>query len=170
MKQDLELKLQACLDGELSPEEAREVAALVDADADARALRDELQMTRAMLQGNEPEMRLPESREFFWGKIEREIQRLEDQPAAPSAPWWLAFMRRHIAAVSGVGVATALLLVGAFQMNWVAPDLLEEIDNPMDDNTISFRSESQKMTVVWISDASEAPAEDDSEPTDEPIQ
>ncbi len=124
----------------------------------------------ALIRDNEPELRLPESREFFWSKIEREISRLEAEPAQSATPWWLAGIRRHLAAFSGVGVASLLLLVGAFQLHWVSPDMLEEIDNPMDDNSISFRSESQKMTVVWISDAIEMPDDDNPDSDDEAIQ
>lgn len=164
MKQDIELKLQALLDGELPEAEAHQVTDLMGSDANMRALFTELQQTSTALCGNEPERRLPESREFFWSKIEREITRLE-QHEAPQTPWWLTLVRRHMSAISGVGVATALILIGAFQLNWVSPDLLEEIDNPLEDTaSFSFRSESQKMTVVWISDANAsettAPADD----------
>jgi len=158
MKQELVLKLQALLDGELPEAEARQVTALMDGDANARALFTELQQTSTALKGNEAERRLPESREFFWSKIEREITQLEASPASQT-PWWIAFARRYMSAISGVGVATALVLIGAFQLNWVSPDMLEEIDNPLDDTaSFSFRSESQKMTVVWISDSEAADA------------
>ena len=150
-----ELKLQAYLDGELAVSEAEEISELLARDADARALCEELSHTRTALKGNELELALPETRQFYWSKIEREIQRLEAQPKRASLPWWLALVQRHIAAISGAGVATLLVLVAALQMNWVSPDLLEEIENPLEDtSSFSFRSESQKMTVVWISNPS----------------
>jgi anti-sigma factor RsiW len=160
MNVDVGIKLQAYLDGELSGREAQTMASLIENDAEARALFAELQQTRSLLHANEPEFRLPESREFFWSKIEREIQRLETSPAGARTPAWLAFLRRHLAAVSGTAVAAALMFFMAFQMNWVSPDLFEEIENPLDDNgSFSFRSESQKLTLVWISNpaADEAP-------------
>lgn len=153
MNQEVELKLQAYLDGELSAAETREVSALMERDAEARALFTELQQTSVALKSNELERSLPESREFFWSKIEREIQRLDAEPA-PSTPWWLAFARRHMAAVSGFGVATALLVVAAFQMNMVSPPMMEEIDNPIGASALSFRLESAKTTLVWISNES----------------
>ena len=73
MNVDLGIKLQAHLDGELTGRDAQQVTALLESDAEARALFNELQQTRTMLKGNEPEFRLPESREFFWSKIEREV-------------------------------------------------------------------------------------------------
>jgi anti-sigma factor RsiW len=160
MNVDVGIKLQAYLDGELSGREAQAMASLIENDAEARALFAELQQTRSLLHANEPEFRLPESREFFWSKIEREIQHLETAPAGARTPAWLLFLRRHLAAVSGTAVAAALMLFMAFQMNWVSPDLFEEIENPLDDTgSFSFRSESQKLTLVWISNpaADEAP-------------
>ena len=150
MNVDLGIKLQAYLDGELSGGEARQVAGLIESDTEARALFGELQQTRTMLHGNEPELSFPETREFFWSKIEREISRAETVPA--TQPAWLLFLRRHLRAASSVAVAAALVMFAAFQMNLVPRDLFEEIDNPLDDTgAFSFRSESQRMTLVWIS-------------------
>jgi hypothetical protein len=151
MNVEVGIKLQAYLDGELTGREAQEAAALIESDAEARALSGELQQTRTLLKANEPELRLPESREFFWSKIEREIERVDTVPAERT-PAWVLFLRRHLAAVGGVTVAAALVMFALFQVNVISPDLLEEIDNPLDDvGTFSFRSESQQMTLVWIS-------------------
>ncbi|HMJ88161.1 MAG TPA: hypothetical protein VK530_00010 [Candidatus Acidoferrum sp.] len=171
MNQELDFKLQAYLDGELSPSESTEVATLIEKDSAARALYTELQQTALLLKGNEIEWRLPESREFFWSKIERDIQRCESAPAVSSTPWWIAFARRHLAAVSGFGVATALLLVAAFQMNIVpSNDLFEEIENPLGESSaFSFRSESQGMTMVWISNPSSS-ADEEIETADDLLQ
>ena len=146
------IKLQAHLDGELTGRDAQRVAALMENDAEARALFGELQQTKTWLKANEPEMRLPESREFFWSKIEREIQQLELAPAEKRTPTWVWFFRRHLSAIAGTSVAAALVVFVAFQMNVLSPSMFEEIDNPLDDDTgsFSFRSESQKNTLVWI--------------------
>src|ERR1051325_6434094 len=113
MKQ--ELKLQAYLDGELPGREAKRVAALIETDDNARALFTELRQTSVALKSNEPEVRLPETREFFWSKIEREIARLENTPTVTRVPAWLMWVRRHLAAVSGVSVAAALMMFAALQ-------------------------------------------------------
>jgi anti-sigma factor RsiW len=161
MNVDTGIKLQAYLDGELTGRDAEQVAALIEKDAEARALFAELEQTYTLLAGNEPEFRLPESREFYWSKIEREISRLETAPTESRTPAWMLFFRRHLAAFAGTSVAAALVMFAAFQMNVVPRDLFEEIDNPLDEtSSFSFRSESQKMTLVWISnpfvDAEEA--------------
>ena len=160
MNVDLGIKLQAYLDGELSGVEARTVTSLIERDTDARALLAELEQTRSLLRTNEPEFRLPESREFFWSKIEREIARTE--PAVQTGPAWFIFFRRHLAAGTGACVVFALAVFAALQMNWVSPDIFEEIENPLEDTgSFSFRSESQQMTLVWISNPSASSEEMD---------
>jgi len=173
MNVDVGIKLQAYLDGELTGREAQQVAALIKNDAEARALFGELQQTSTWLKGNELEFRLPESREFFWGKIEREIERLETARVHSATPAWMLFIRRHIAALGGVTVAAALVVFAAVQMNVISPaGLLEEIDNPLEDvGTFSFRSESQNMTLVWISNPFvDAEESSDATPMPEEIQ
>ena len=75
MKHDLELKLQAWLDGELPAAEAEEMRRLAAADTEAAGLLAELQNTKAALLQNEPTVTVPETRAFYWSKIERQIQR-----------------------------------------------------------------------------------------------
>ena len=83
---NLQLKIQAFLDGELSEAEAREIAALIAADAEASALHTELKNTRRALMGAEADIKVPETREFYWNRISREISRLEHTPAGKPAP------------------------------------------------------------------------------------
>src|SRR5262245_42310519 len=113
---DAQLKLQAFLDGELPESEAREAANWVARDKEATALLGELRNTRQALAGAEPVMMLPESREFFWSKVRREIERQENQRpvAEPRKPSLLTQWRRFIVsagAVAGVILVT-LLAVG----------------------------------------------------------
>src|SRR6185503_20374959 len=106
MKRDLALKYQAFVDGELSEREARSVAEAIARDPEAQALVAELRATRTALAGNEPEVSLPETPEFYWSKIEREIRRCD---ANPSAGRWAAVFagwRRFLAPLAGVAVVT----------------------------------------------------------------
>src|SRR6187401_1804220 len=68
---DMHLKVQAYLDNELSPAEARKVGTWISSNPEARDLFNELKETREILMQNEPVLALPESRDFFWSKIER---------------------------------------------------------------------------------------------------
>ena len=110
MKQELQLKLQAYLDGELPDGEARPVAGLLAQDAEARALLAELKNTRAALAGFEADIKLPESREFYWSKIEREIQRQSPkvEPERKFASPFAFFLRR----LATVGAVAVLAIVG----------------------------------------------------------
>jgi len=83
MDHEKQLKLQAFLDEELSEAEAKEVASWLAKDQEATLLLAELRNTRQSMARFEAGVRLPESREFYWSKIEREIERLE--PARPQA-------------------------------------------------------------------------------------
>ena len=105
MDYNAQLKLQAWLDGELPEAEAREVAAQVARDREGAALAEELRNTRQALAGFEADVRLPESREFYWSKIAREIQRLEAAPPKPApqeSPF--ALFRRWLVPASAVAL------------------------------------------------------------------
>ena len=162
MKHELELKLQALLDGELTGREAKAIAALLEQDQDASALFGELRNTKTALLGNEPEIKLPESREFYWSKIEREIMRLEQTPAAaPTSSWWAAFRRRYVAAISGVGVAAALMLTAVVHFRGLSSDTFD-VENLLEETTsLTYRSEANKMSLVWIYDNEQPEAESD---------
>ena len=78
---ETQLKLQAFLDGELPEDEARTIAARVAQDPEATDLLAELRNTRQALSLFEEGPKLPESREFYWSKIQRAIEQLEPAPA-----------------------------------------------------------------------------------------
>src|SRR2546427_201539 len=103
MKLERELKLQALLDGELSARQARKVAAWLEADPQAQLLFNELKIAKSAMAGGEPELTLPESREFYWSKIQREIGRAEQAqvPFRP-LPGWIAAWRRLLAPMAGM--------------------------------------------------------------------
>lgn len=152
INQESKLKLQAHLDNELSGGELRKVAAWLDQDAEARALYAELRDVKSIVQGNELEVALPESREFYWSKIERSIRaqpvQREPQRFLPGYPWWV----RIFAPALGV----AILLVAALSLVRLGTtpttvSYLHEIETPLEDTSaISFHSQAAGMTVVWV--------------------
>lgn len=155
MNQEMELKLQACADGELSERETQKILAEVSANAAAQVLLAELKMTGAMLAGNEPELKLPESREFYWSKIQREIG-LRERAEVRAQRGPLRFLRRILVPMAGVALVV-FLAVAAFQFyNSSATQHLAEVENLSEDVTSSsFRASSEKMFVVWVSDRSQ---------------
>ncbi len=152
MNEELQLKLQAYADGELSPGEAREMADLVARDADARALLTELNNTRGALAVYEPEIRLPESREFYWSKIEREIGRLEATGTSrPAASGFMAWRRFLIPA----GAVTALVLA-AFalfpQLHGSRVTASESSEFTLaDSDAFTYNDYANGTTLVWLS-------------------
>jgi anti-sigma factor RsiW len=158
MNRDLELRLQAWVDGELPEGDADQIARMAVSDPEAQALIAELRMTKGFLASNELEHRLPESHDFHWSKIRREIERLDRQEAAtaPSGSWLAAF-GRMLAPVSG---AVLVALVTLVSLNFFRPheagDTLAgmvEVENPSEHiGSISYRSQNENMFVVWLYD------------------
>src|SRR4029078_8751113 len=107
MNSDTQLKIQAYLDNELSPGEARKIAAMLSSDRDLQEVNGELRATKESLRANEPEVKLGDSREFYWSQIQRRIATAEREPAprAPRALW-----NRLLAPLAGTAALFALLL------------------------------------------------------------
>lgn len=147
--QDTILKVQAYVDSELTQAEARDMAALVARDPEAGALCAELKEIHALVAANELEVKLPESREFFWSKIEREIVR-NSTVVAPRARsrWWV----RVLAPAAGFAMLAMLAFLALKPGATPGPlSVLHEIEAPLEEaSTISFYSPSAGMTVVWV--------------------
>ena len=168
-----ELKLQAYLDGELSEREAREVADWIARDGNAQALLSELKLTASLVQQNEPVVVLPESREFYWSKIERAIEAEECVPAAQGSAPFFAQFRRFLAPFAGVAL---VLFLGVLSLKLNTPgndpfvQHLAEVDSLNESvSSFSFRSQSENMFVVWLSENSDSVAGDPSDPEGMPM-
>jgi anti-sigma factor RsiW len=157
MNHETELKLQAYLDNELSAEETQQITTLLERDDKARAIVEELRNTRSLLADNELDRALPESREFFWTKIEREIAR-QDAASEPEkadilGAWWKRLVRVG-APVAGTAFLMAILfssLTGNVATNQKRAAYFHEIESSDEQGSaMTFHSESAKMTVVWI--------------------
>jgi anti-sigma factor RsiW len=176
MNGDLQLKLQAWVDGELAGDEARRVESMVAADPDAASLVSELRMTRSVLAGNEPQREVPASREFYWSRIRHEIERGErgerGEPGkaqgtpAPAglASLWNAF-RRGLVPISGLAL---VVLVAALSVRYFGPASLEdavemiEVENLSEKmSSMSYRSHADKMFVVYVYSKDQPASEED---------
>ncbi len=152
MKQELKITLQAYLDGELPPGEVSGVKELLAQDDEARALCVELDNTRKALTGFEAEIKLPEPREFYWSKIERDIRRLEKSESVKRTGSLFAGWRRALVpAMVFVVAATAVILVapqfGSFGQ--VRPAETETALGAADGFT--YRDYASGSTLVWLS-------------------
>jgi anti-sigma factor RsiW len=152
MNRQDQLKVQACLDEELSPAQAGEVRELLARDSEALALYEALNSTRSVLKSNEQPRLVPDSRAFYWSRIEREITR---QAAAQpvSAGGWFQAWRRFALPALGTAALVSLLLVVVRQQPESGKNsaFFHEIETPIrESSAITFHSESAGMTVIWI--------------------
>jgi hypothetical protein len=178
MKHEMELKLQALADGELTDSEARELHRQITGEAGALALLGELRATRAYLRGNEPEARLTDSREFYWSKIQRDLERgavLETTGFSPSLDWLLAALRRRLVPLAGFAVVF-FLAFGAIRYYDISPfgpaiNPVAEVQNESEHmGSFSFRSHSENMFVVWVyNKADELSTEDEAEASEDDV-
>lgn len=145
---DTQLKLQAFLDGELPEDEAREMVSWIARDEEAKALHAELKNTRKAIKDSEPNVRLPEAREFYWSKIEREIQRLEPvaQTARSVSP--LEFLRRLLMPVSAFAVIVVAGLITFYPGGSShSPETEVAMANS---SAFTYHDYSAGMTLVWL--------------------
>ena len=91
MNEGTQLKLLSYVDGELPANEIAGIESLIAKDAEAADLVAELRWSREALAGGESELKVPESREFYWSKISRQIEFAEKQTECASSlsdKWW----------------------------------------------------------------------------------
>lgn len=147
MDQQKLLRIQSYLDHELSANDAVRVAEWLADDSEARAVYDELRQTRALLVENEPQWTVPETREFYWSRIEREISRVrKSEPGGFFG--WPTNWRRLVLPVGGAAAMIALIFaLSGPEMGTSA----QEIESPqLEVNSITFRHQEAGMTIVWI--------------------
>lgn len=118
MNPEDQLKLQAFLDGELPPDEARALSALVEHDPAAAALLAELRTTRQALRSGEAPAAITESREFYWSKIARDIERHERRSPARPPSGLLGWLRLLVLPAT---VVVVLVIVGLSLHNHARP-------------------------------------------------
>ena len=152
MDYDSQLKVQAWLDGELPEAEAREVAEGLTRNPEAAALLEELRNTREALVGFEAGIQLPESREFFWSKVQRDIQCLEAPAAQPASTPFSELLRRFLLPASAVAVllVAAVVLNRPFGPSGRTPAAALETALA-DSGAFTYHDYSAGATLVWLS-------------------
>ena len=152
MDYETQLKLQAFLDGELPKAEASEVANWVTRDREGAAMLEELRNTREALAGAEAGIQLPETREFFWSKVRREIQRLEaPAPKSASRPL-LARWRQFLVPASALALVFVALVVLIQPGGLAGRTGSADIETALADaGAFTYRDYSAGTTLVWLS-------------------
>lgn len=159
MEYDAQLKLQAYLDGELPETEASDVSKWIARDQDATLLLAELKNTRQALAGGEAPRPLPETREFFWSKIEREINRLEPARPASARESFITHWRRLLVPLSAAAALAIIILV---TLGPSGSSLTAESEVASEDSGGMVYRDDSGTTLVWLS----YPAENDVADTD----
>lgn len=150
MKHEAQIKLQAFLDEELSPVESRQVADWVARDQEAAALLTELRQTGNALKGFEDAVRVPESREFYWSKIERRLQSPAPERRESALERWLLNLRRLTVPATAFAVLAILGVIVARQgtPTPAAPHVETAL---ADTGAFTYRDYSAGATLVWLS-------------------
>ncbi|MGA2748955.1 MAG: hypothetical protein ABSG59_09285 [Verrucomicrobiota bacterium] len=147
MKHHLELKIQAWTDGELSHRQARRVAQWIGREAQAAELAAELAGVKKALAANEPARTVPESRDFYWSKIERQIQRQAQNRPAPS-PWYARWQGLLVPLTGVTALVCALAVI--HQPRRPTFDEISATDDTME--AVTFNDQTAGMSVVWLQD------------------
>jgi anti-sigma factor RsiW len=154
MTQETQFKLQAYLDGELSTTERGEVEFLLQRDEHARNLLAELSQTARVLTAHEPNLKVPESREFYWSKIQREISRETAATPVPSVSFgtWLRRLLVPAGAVAGLAIAVMLSL----PRESAATNFFTASGDAV---ALTYENYNTGTTLVWLdfSEASDSP-------------
>jgi len=153
MKHDLELKVQAWLDGELPDHEARQMGELIAQNSEAAALAAELGCIRQSMFRQEPVVSLAESREFYWSRIRRQIEREAVSRQPVGVPWY-AVLRRYMGPLAGAAALGCVLLLAVARNGSQTFDEISSTGEGME--AVTFHDQSAQMTVVWLQDSSSA--------------
>jgi hypothetical protein len=112
------------------------------------ALHAELKQVRQAVTGAELNPNVPESRDFYWSRIRREIERLDLQsPPAPVSVWrTLSAWLKPLGAVAAVAIAGILV----WQQSGGTPVGPAMVTAQIDADTITFQDCSSGTTFVWF--------------------
>lgn len=143
------IKMQALLDGELPEKEACDVKTWLSTDAEAQALYEELARTKSLLHGNEPVPPFPCEPDFYWSQIQRQIA--VDHPRAEAArPWFSRWWKLLVPASAMALFALIVSLQHPNTRSMVSLNGMEIQTEIPDANVMTYRSEKQGISVVWI--------------------
>ena len=152
MDYNAQLKLQAFLDGELPANEASKVAKWAAEDREAAAVLEELRNTGDALAGFEAGIQLPESREFFWSKVQREIQRLETPAPEPTRTPLFSLLRRFLVPASALALVLVAAVVLTRPTGPFGRTAATDIETALTDaGAFTYRDYSAATTLVWLS-------------------
>ena len=151
---EIQLKVQSLVDGELTGPEAKEWRGRLETDAGLKELHARLTAVRGLMTGAELPRTLPESGDFHWSQISKAIEREERQAKhlarpASGANWLLRW-------VLPLASVACLMLFLTLQQT-TRPDLGislgsdHELELSIDDlDVMTFNTGDDAISVVWL--------------------
>ena len=151
---EIQLKVQALVDGELTGREAEELRGRLETDAGLKEFYERLTAVRKLMAGAELPRTLPESGDFHWSQISKAIEREERQAKHLARPvsganWPL----RWVLPLAGIA---CLMLLFTLQQT-AKPNLSislgsdHELELSIDDlDVMTFNTGDDAMSVVWL--------------------
>jgi hypothetical protein len=159
MKVETELKLLAYADGELPAAEMEEIELLLKENNAAADLLAEFQWSRACISGADCDLKVPESREFYWSKVSRAIELSDRELERTSAgvrqaPWW----QRVVMPLAGLAAVALVFNANIGKQGTDGVDMgaaggsITTASEPVweDANVYEFYDEKEKMSVIWV--------------------
>lgn len=139
------LRFQARLDGELSGRETQRMADVLARDPEAQPLLTELGLIKSALAGNELERPVPQSRDFYWGRITQAIAQQAEaerrRRERTSKRVW------RLAPATGFMLGILTLLMTARDQH---PFHHDEVEGALASvGTLTYRDPQAGLTVVW---------------------
>ena len=160
LKQQLEI--QALVDGELAGSDKARVRTMVEQDRPARALFEELSLVKGALVDGEATLVMPEPPDFYFSQIRRRIEAENGHAPAVVASGYRSvwsWLSGHSGTVAGTAAVVAVLaLFGPAYFRPYVPGELVDSEGEM--SAMTYRSEKDNVTIVYLFDSSSVVEED----------
>ena len=150
---EIELKIQALVDGELTEFEAGKLRDRIKNDIRLQILHERLMQMKDLISKHEMPRFLQESSDFYWAKIAQEIEVRGSAAQSSAHSVGMKWVFRRLAPL--LGIASVVLLITLQVPN--LPDLgivldhnheLELLTDEID--VMTFNSADDSMSVVWM--------------------
>ncbi len=147
-EREFQLRIQAYMDGELRAGEARDVEKQLSSRPDLARLLEQLKGVDATLARAGDQVSLPESREFYWSKIQSAIRSAERTEVARPTLSWAAQWRQWLMPAGAVAGLVLALFLAVYPGASSGPHLEATVADP---GAFTYRDFARGTTLVWLS-------------------
>lgn len=156
---DKEYLLQAFADGQLDAKESARVEKLVSESKECAAFLEEIRALKGLIDLGDTDLPVPVTREFYWSRIQSKLVREEyevaNRPLQEVASWGDTLLKWFIPAAAVGALLVAMVIQNPSPAGKSADFVELTIDHEIetlskDASYMTFRSEQEGMTVVWL--------------------